>query len=460
MTLFLFTVFSGACGASQSIIQLIMFRWLQGIGGCGILALSQLVFVELVPSEKYPKYIGIVSIAMTAPLVLGPLVGGGISLSGDWRWIFLLNVPLGVVIMLFLFIVFPQRLNREPRNQHGPFSISFLRRIDFLGCMLLLGTCLLLTTGLQQAARGYNFESPFVLPLLICSAPFFVAFLMSQWFTTTRRSNPEPVFPWRFFQSRVRAAVILITLLNGGVLSICVVQIPQRFMTVNGSSPFAAAAKLLAFGAFVIFGTITAVPAMDRLHVRPSLIMAAGSCLEIIGTAILSQASSEWRIRRVQYGCQILIGTGVGFIVSAVMMLIKSSFEERDFAVATAAQSQFRTLGGLIGVSIGTTITNRSLEPKIRSILPAPIATLLLERTEALSLLSGDALARVRVAFGTSYNRQMYLAIGLAAACLPVAAMAWTTVPAAVTPGISDEAEKPSIIVSTVPRQSPVAETV
>jgi MFS family permease len=68
-----------------------MFRWLQGIGGCGILALSQLVFVELVPPAKYPKYIGIVSIAMTAPLVAGPLVGGSISLSGDWRWIFLLK---------------------------------------------------------------------------------------------------------------------------------------------------------------------------------------------------------------------------------------------------------------------------------------------------------------------------------------------------------------------------------
>lgn len=68
-----------------------MFRWLQGIGGCGILALSQLVFVELVPPAKYAKYIGIVSIAMTAPLVLGPLVGGGISLSGDWRWIFLIK---------------------------------------------------------------------------------------------------------------------------------------------------------------------------------------------------------------------------------------------------------------------------------------------------------------------------------------------------------------------------------
>jgi hypothetical protein len=119
------------------------------------------------------------------------------------------SVPLGGMVMLLVLIVFPRRLSREPRAKNGPISIKFVRRLDFLGCMLLLGTCLLLTTGLQQAARGYDFLSPFVLPLLVCSGPFFIAFLVSQWFITTRRIRPEPVFPWRFFQSRVRSAVIL-----------------------------------------------------------------------------------------------------------------------------------------------------------------------------------------------------------------------------------------------------------
>lgn len=102
-------------------------------------------------------------------------------------------------------------------------------------------------------------------------------------------------------------------------------------MIVNGTSPFAAAAKLLAFGAFVIFGTVTAVSAMDRFGIEPSLVMAAGGCLELIGAAVLSQASSDYHIHPVQYGCQVLIGTGVGFIVSAVMMLIKGAFDEVDY---------------------------------------------------------------------------------------------------------------------------------
>ncbi|KAF1951253.1 MFS general substrate transporter [Byssothecium circinans] len=423
-SIFIFTAFSGGCGGSQSVIQLIMFRWLQGIGGCGIMALGQLIFIELVPPEKYPMYIGLVTVVLTSSLVCGPLIGGGITLNGDWRWVFLVNVPVGVATLIAFAFIFPRRLAKEPANKHGNLSIRSLKRIDFLGCTLLLGTCLLLTTGLQQAALGYNFDSSFVLPLLVCSGPFFVAFLISQWFVT-RRVYPEPVFPWRFCQNRVRAAIVVLTLLNGGVLSSAVVQIPQRFMTVNGMSAFSAAARLLAFGAFVPTGSAIAVPTMSKLRVPPSLVMAVGAILEVVGTVGLSRAPTGYRVAASQYGFQILVGTGVGFIVSAVMILLPNAFEERDFAVATAAQSQFRTLGGLIAVSIGACVTTRYLEPHVRGLLPPNLANMLLERTETMRLLSGKELADVRVIFGQAYNRQIYLAVGLAAACLPVAALTW-----------------------------------
>jgi hypothetical protein len=110
-------------------------------------------------------------------------------------------------------------------------------------------------------------------------------------------------------------------------------------------------------------------------------------------------------------------------------------------------------------VSIGTTITNRSLEPNIRSILSPSMASLLLERTEALGMLSGDELSRVRFAFGTSYNKQMYLAVGLAAACLPTAMLAWRTIPAAMPTLTSDNTEMTAIMDPTLAEQSPVGET-
>lgn len=111
-------------------------------------------------------------------------------------------------------------------------------------------------------------------------------------------------------------------------------------------------------------------------------------------------------------------------------------------------------------MSIGTSITNRSLEPKIRSILSPSMASLLLERTEALGMLSGDVLSPVRVAFGTSFNKQMYLAVGLAAACLPTAMLAWTTTTAATVPQTTDDIEKSTTTMGLpLVEQSPCTET-
>jgi MFS family permease len=87
--LLIFTLFSALCGASQTLIQLIMFRWCQGIGGCGVFALVQLLFMELVPRRKFPAYMATVNVALALSLVCGPLLGGGITLHGSWRWIFL-----------------------------------------------------------------------------------------------------------------------------------------------------------------------------------------------------------------------------------------------------------------------------------------------------------------------------------------------------------------------------------
>jgi MFS family permease len=90
-SLLIFTLFSALCGAAQTLTQLIMFRWCQGIGGCGVFALVQLLFMEIVPRRKLPAYMAMVNVALALSLVCGPLLGGGITLHGSWRWIFLLK---------------------------------------------------------------------------------------------------------------------------------------------------------------------------------------------------------------------------------------------------------------------------------------------------------------------------------------------------------------------------------
>ncbi|OTB15832.1 hypothetical protein K445DRAFT_300593 [Daldinia sp. EC12] len=428
-SVFIFTAFSGACGGSQTVFQLIMFRWLQGIGGCGVLALGQLIFFELVPPEKYTAYTALITSVIASSLVTGPLIGGGITLRGEWQWVFLINVPIGVIALAALAWLFPRPLWNEPVAKEvnlGSLGRRLLKHLDIIGAILLLGACLLLATGLQQASLGYSFDSAFVLPLLVLSGVFGVAFFTWQWYITTRRTQPQPVFPWRFCQSRIRMGIILNSWFSGGVVSTCVFQIPQRFMTANGMSPFDAAARLLAFGVFVPVGSGLTGILLGRLRIRPVIVIAFGAILQIVGAALLARSSAEYNVHPSQYGFQVIIGIGLGFVMPALIYLLPYTMEKRDLATATATVSQFRILGGLIAVSIGASITTRNISSNLKHIVPSDLLGLILERTEALRLLDRETARSAREVFAKGYNLQMDLGTGLAAAQIPATLLMWT----------------------------------
>ncbi|KAI4660919.1 uncharacterized protein J4E79_005487 [Alternaria viburni] len=427
-SLLIFTIFSALCGASQTLIQLIMFRWCQGIGGCGVYALTQLMFMEIAPPGKLPKYMAGVSMVLALSLITGPLLGGGITLHGSWRWIFLLNVPVGVLTAASLCFTLPRTLFNEPAAQqtHPIFSKHSLSRLDFLGATLMLGTLVLLATGLQQASLNYAWSSNKVLPLLVVSAPFAVAFFTWQWYITQRRTNPEPVFPWRFCQSRIQLGMIINTYLSGTVMFVCIAQIPQRFITVNGLSPLAAAARLLTYGAFVPFGSGIAGAMMGKPRIPPCWIILGGSLMEILGIALLSQIDTSSHIDASQYAFQIIAGTGTGLVNSGLILLVPYAMDKRDLAVGSAATSQFRTLGGLVGIAIVTSISTPYIRSHLTDILPLELAESLLERTELVQTLSPETLERVRQVFGEAYNLQVKVLIGFAVAKVPVTGMMWT----------------------------------
>ncbi|KAL1801393.1 hypothetical protein ACET3X_001735 [Alternaria dauci] len=426
--LLIFTLFSALCGASQTLIQLIMFRWCQGIGGCGVYALTQLMFMEIVPKRKLPQYMAGVSMVLALSLITGPLLGGGITLHGSWRWIFLLNVPVGLLTAISLCFTLPRTLFNEPAAQqkHPIFSKHSLRRLDFLGATLMLGTLVLLATGLQQASLDYPWSSNKVLPLLVASAPFAVAFFTWQWYATQRRTNPEPVFPWRFCQSRIQLGMIINTYLSGTVMFVCIAQIPQRYITVNGLSPLAAAVRLLTYGAFVPFGSAVAGALMGKPRIPPCWIILAGSLMEVLGIALLAWIDTSSHIDASQYAFQIVAGMGTGLVNSGLIMLVPYAMEKRDLAVGSAATSQFRTLGGLIGIAIVTSISTPYIRSHLTDILPLELAESLLERTELAQHLSPDTLERVRMVFGEAYNLQVKVLIGFAAAKVPVTGLMWT----------------------------------
>ncbi|KAF2741964.1 MFS general substrate transporter [Sporormia fimetaria CBS 119925] len=431
-SLCVFTLFSGLCGASQSLHQLIHFRWLQGSGGCGVFALVQLVFFELVPPRKWPTYISLVTGMIALSLIAGPLLGGAITQNASWRWIFLLNVPVGVLTMVGIAFAFPSKLWNEPISQvittatTGRTLTQSLQRIDVIGSALLIGACVLFTTGAQQAATTSKWDSPTVLALLVCAVPFAVAFFAWQRYVTQRNRVIEPVFPWRFCQSRIRMGMIINTYLVGTVLYVMVAQIPQQYTTVHGLSAFSAATKLLPFGVLVPSGSAMAAALMGKPRIPPCWIVLAGAVLQLLGLVLLSKDNGIDSISAARYGFHILIGTGVGFVNAALTLLVPYVMDKKDLATGTSAISQFRVLGGTIGIAIAASISTPYIRRNMNQFLDNSTTQGILERTEMLRGLDMTTQREVRGIFEHGYNLQTLLLIGFAAAQIPITGLMWT----------------------------------
>lgn len=234
--------------------------------------------------------------------------------------------------------MFPAKLPNEPANADGVgLSRTYLKRIDVVGSSLLIGVCILLATSLQQAGQGYAWTSSYVLPLLIVAPIFVVAFLTWEWYVT-KRAVPEPVFPWRFGGSRVSVGMFLNSFLSGGTLLICTVQIPQRFMAVNGLSASQAAVRLLAFGKFMPFSTILATALMNKPRIPAAFITLTGACLQVVGAILISRIPTGIEVHQPQYAYQVLLGLGVGFVTAATIMLVPFVMEKQDLGKGGSSQ--------------------------------------------------------------------------------------------------------------------------
>lgn len=194
----------------------IVFRAFQGVGGAGNYSLCAAILLDLVPTEKYATYMSSLSLVYAISLLFGPLMGGGISDSSTWRWVFLLNVPPGALAGIGLALVLPNRFpyHNEPSKEKTMSSVlaslrQMIQRVDLLGSSLLLVATILLVTALEEANEEYTWNSAFTIVLLIISGLAWIAFLLWERRVTLYSKHIEPVFPWRFVCNRVWVGMLL-----------------------------------------------------------------------------------------------------------------------------------------------------------------------------------------------------------------------------------------------------------
>ncbi|OTA64073.1 putative multidrug resistance protein fnx1 [Hypoxylon sp. EC38] len=423
----IFIIFSAACSASQTIVQLIVFRAFQGVGGGGCFSLCTIMVIEIVPPEKYAKYVANITIVNALALLAGPIVGGAIAAQISWRWIFIINVPIAMPAFLIAFLAIPRDFpyqgqpNRQPKSVKEALSKSTLNRVDIPGTILILFATLALTAAFEEADEKFPWKSAYVITLLIASGFFWIALILWERYVTLSDNVREPVLPWTFFSNRQMLGILLNFAFLGGPTIISMFLIPQRFQLIYNTSSLNAGVYLIPFTITIPLGTIFASIIAGKLKVPPVYIILAGSCLQIVGFSLLSTLPSTLEIPPRIYGYEIITGWGCGMNFSLLFVMIPFVNEKQYHAVGMGAGAQFRMIGSTMILAIATSVFNGYARSHLQAITGSSDTNALSQ----LSLLHPDVQEQVRYALSEAYNRQNLVLCASAAMQIPASLLMW-----------------------------------
>lgn len=192
----------------------IVFRAFQGLGGGGCFAICTVICLDLVPEKTYTTLLTFISVVYAISLIVGPILGGTITMRTTWRWIFLLNVPAALPAVVIIAFAVPQGFpyHNQPKSLKQLVSKANLRRVDFIGSTLLLLATMSLVAAVEEAGLSHGWHSAFVIALLVVSGILWITFLAWERYITQKKWAPgamEPVFPWRFVQNRVWMGMVM-----------------------------------------------------------------------------------------------------------------------------------------------------------------------------------------------------------------------------------------------------------
>jgi len=327
----IFLVGSVLSGLSQSMFQLILWRGLQGFGAGGIMVTVLAIIADIVSPRERGRYQGYFGATLAAASVIGPLGGGFITDHLSWRWIFFVNVPIGIAALLVTSAVLPASVRRR--------TVS----IDWVGSALLaaaISSLVLLTT---WGGNEYAWGSSVIVGLGLLTVGLGVAFVLVE------RRAPEPAIPLRLFRIRTFCLSSVVLFMLGVVMFVAITYLPTFLQIVNGASASNSGLLLLPlfFGVFTTsIGAGQIVSRTGRWRRFPI----AGSALAVAGMLLLSRLGSH--SSRLQSGfAMAVLGLGIGLVMQIMVLATQNEAPPEDLGVATSTVSFARSVGSSVGVA-------------------------------------------------------------------------------------------------------------
>ncbi|HDS1815744.1 TPA: MFS transporter [Pseudomonas putida] len=327
----LFTLASIACALAQDMQQLVLARVLQGVGAGGMVSVSQAIIGDFVPPRERGRYQGYFSSMYAVASVAGPVLGGWLTEYLSWRWVFWINLPLGVVALWAI----QRALGDMPVKRRNA-------QVDYLGAVLLtvgLGSLLLSITLVGQ---GQAWTAPPVLALFACAVLGLVLFIGHE------RRCQEPLLPLGLFGNRV-AVLCWGVIFFASFQSISLTMLmPLRYQGITGAGADSAALHLLPLVMGLPMGAYTGGRMTSRTgRYKPQIL--AGALL--MPVAIFAMAMTPPQSALLSAVFMLLAGIACGLQFPTSLVGTQSAVDSKDIGVATSTTNLFRSLGGAMGVA-------------------------------------------------------------------------------------------------------------
>jgi EmrB/QacA subfamily drug resistance transporter len=349
-----FLVGSILAGLAQDMLQLILARGIQGIGGGGLLAMAMIIIGDVVSPRERGRYQGYIGSVFAFASVAGPLVGGFFVDHLSWRWIFYVNLPVGIAALVVTSAVLRMQFRR----------IS--HRVDYVGAALLVGSVTSLLLVLVWGGATYPWSSPVIIGLAAAGLVLGILFVLQE------RRVEEPIVPLRLFRLRIVTLSSAMLFLVGATFFGTVVFLPLYFQAVLGASATNSGLLLLP----LMFGVVTTSIVSGRVISRTGRYRwwpVGGMAACAVGMILLSRMDPATG-RLYASVAMAILGLGIGAVMQVLVLAIQNAVEHRDLGSATSAANFFRTIGGTFGTAMFGAVFGARLAASLAASLPEGVS--------------------------------------------------------------------------------------
>ncbi|GAV15225.1 MDR family MFS transporter [Paenibacillus sp. NAIST15-1] len=346
-----FMVGSALCGMASSMQELIWYRAIQGIGGGALMPVVFTILFDIFPEGKRAKMTGMFGAVFGLSSVFGPMAGAFFSDHLHWRWIFYVNLPLGLIALLLVMLGYQETLSFKKQQ------------IDWLGTFTLVAAILCFMFGLEMGGKDYAWSSPTIISL------FAGAFLMFVLFIIVELKVQEPVVPLGLFKSKLFTASMGAGLLIGMLLMAGATFIPLFIQGVVGGSATNASTVLTPMMLALVCSTVTAGFLLRKMSFR-NIMLISGTLL-LLSVVLLSQVTPDTSMSTmVVYMIMMGLGIGASFPVTSIAAQHKVDYQQRG--TVNSLVRFFQTLGNTLGISILGSIQTSYLRDRFSGVLTDP----------------------------------------------------------------------------------------